>query len=349
MRTRVRKSRPSDGYEACCLRGVGSPLSSSILAGFLAFAVGCTGSASGGDPGTSVLESDGAVGADGAQIGDGGVAPDPDPDPDAGAGALPPPPEPPPDCPRVRTTTVGLSLNVRSEPSTDGAIVATLAEGSMVEVLGIVEGDAVEGITTWYEVDAGGTSGYVSGRWAECTTDAPPPPPPAPPPDDGFYLPLRCGMSARISQGNNSGFSHSGYSAYAFDFSIPLDTPLHAMRRGRVIKVYDRTRPGDPCYSGGGRDCITKANLVWIRHADGTVTSYAHLNRATVAVGDRVERGDVIGRSGSSGYSTGPHAHVARQEDCGGAGCQSIRMRFQDVPGDGIPETGDRVTSGNCP
>jgi hypothetical protein len=38
-----------------------------------------------------------------------------------------------------------------------------------------------------------------------------------------------------------------------------------------------------------------------------------------------------------------------RMEDCGGSYCQSIPMSFHDVPGDGVPVSGDTVTSGNCP
>jgi hypothetical protein len=276
-----------------------------------------------------------------AGLADGGFA-EPDAGADAGADASAPPPDPLADCPRARVVTDGLPLNVRSEPSTDGAIVGSLAEGTIVDVVGRTTGEVVDDVTEWLEVDPPGPlRGFVSARWAECTTDEPPE-------MRGYYLPLACGRTARVSQGNNTTFSHRGYSRYAFDFAIPRGTRLFAMAPGRVIRVDDDTRPGDPCYDGGGPSCITEANLVWIRHPDGSVTSYAHLDAALVTRGERVDYATPIARSGSSGYSTGPHAHVARQEDCGAAGCQSIRLTFQDVPGDGVPETGDTVTSGNC-
>lgn len=50
-------------------------------------------------------------------------------------------------------------------------------------------------------------------------------------------------------------------------------------------------------------------NLIRIRHSNGYVTCYAHLNSRYVAVGDKVSKGQMIGRAGSTGNSTGPHLH----------------------------------------
>ncbi len=54
-----------------------------------------------------------------------------------------------------------------------------------------------------------------------------------------------------------------------------------------------------------------KANYVLIQHEDGITTQYAHLHKNTITVrsGDTVAQGQVIGKSGSSGCSTGPHLH----------------------------------------
>lgn len=49
--------------------------------------------------------------------------------------------------------------------------------------------------------------------------------------------------------------------------------------------------------------------LVKLRHADGTVTLYGHINRSLVSVGERVMAGDQIAEMGNRGYSTGPHLH----------------------------------------
>ena len=59
----------------------------------------------------------------------------------------------------------------------------------------------------------------------------------------------------------------------------------------------------------GGNSRSGYGRYVEIRHAGGYLTRYAHLSRTSVRVGDRVEQGEVIGRSGNTGYTTGPHLH----------------------------------------
>jgi hypothetical protein len=73
-----------------------------------------------------------------------------------------------------------------------------------------------------------------------------------------------------------------------------------------------------------------------------------HLDAPLVSVGEPVYRGEEVGLSGGTGWSTGPHAHVQRQELCGSWWCQSVSTAFTDVGGDGIPVTGQTVTSQNC-
>lgn len=78
------------------------------------------------------------------------------------------------------------------------------------------------------------------------------------------------------------------------DLAVPVGTPVRATAAGEVIQAG---------WEGGyGR-------LVQIRHRDGVITAYAHLSTVTVRPGVRVGAGDVIGRVGSTGRSTGPHLH----------------------------------------
>lgn len=251
--------------------------------------------------------------------------------------------EPVDPCPRVRIVVAPDEVaNVRPTPATALEPVGTLLPGTIADVVDIVQGEPVDGNPEWYQIDSAGPDGYVWGGLVECTSDEAVM-------SDGFYLPLTCGSMVKITQGNNDGFSHNGKSAYAFDFSLGIGTPLVAIDSGTVAHVYGGTKPGDPCYDGGGQECNNAANYVTILHPDGTRSIYAHLSEPLVIVGQAVARGATVGKSGSTGWSTGPHAHVARTENCGSPWCQSIPVTFEDVTGDGIPKTGDTVTSMNCP
>lgn len=78
------------------------------------------------------------------------------------------------------------------------------------------------------------------------------------------------------------------------DFSLPVGTPVRATAAGMVMAVEQQR--------GFGK-------VVKVDHGNGVVTLYAHLDKALVKKGDRVERGDTIALSGSSGRSSAPHLH----------------------------------------
>jgi hypothetical protein len=271
-----------------------------------------------------VLEPDGGIYMDAVPV----------PEPDAAVSTAPTS-----SCPRVKITTNGAPANVRPTPDKSSSPVGTLANGAIVTVLAIAQGQTLDGKSTWYKVKSGSLVGYVFETLAKCTTQQPST-------FKGFYLPFRCGKKVRVSQGNNTGFSHTGKSRYAFDFSVAKGTAVKAMAPGKVVHVYKKTKPGDPCYNGGGPSCVTKANVVWVKHPDGTKTIYAHLSSVKVSLNQKVNQGEKLGESGNTGYSTGPHLHTGRMKAC----CQTIPLKFKDVSGTGVPKTGQYVTSGNnCP
>lgn len=80
-----------------------------------------------------------------------------------------------------------------------------------------------------------------------------------------------------------------------------------AGRRGEPVRVTNRgviALIGDFFYGGIS---------VYVHHGDGLMTVYHHLSQAVVAVGDTVQRGQVIGRVGATGRVTGPHLHWQTQ------------------------------------
>lgn len=119
-----------------------------------------------------------------------------------------------------------------------------------------------------------------------------------------YALPYASGEAFPVVQGYNGTFSHQG--AYAIDWAMPEGTPVHAARGGRVIAVQD-----DMAGNGLDENFKHRANYILVLHDDGTMASYVHLQRggALVEPGDSVWRGQVIGRSGNTGYSTDPHLH----------------------------------------
>ncbi|MHC3471275.1 M23 family metallopeptidase [Streptomyces sp. 7R007] len=78
------------------------------------------------------------------------------------------------------------------------------------------------------------------------------------------------------------------------DFAVPVGTPVRAVGAGRVVKV--------ACGGPFGIEVV-------LQHPDGYLTQYAHLAAVTVDQGERVDTGQWIGQSGTTGNSTGPHLH----------------------------------------
>ncbi|UGY91329.1 peptidoglycan DD-metalloendopeptidase family protein [Streptomyces gobiensis] len=85
----------------------------------------------------------------------------------------------------------------------------------------------------------------------------------------------------------------SGYHT-GVDFAVPTGTPVKAVTSGTVVSA-----------GWGG----SYGNEVVIKHADGRYSQYAHLSSLSVRPGQSVSNGQQIGRSGSTGNSTGPHLH----------------------------------------
>lgn len=117
--------------------------------------------------------------------------------------------------------------------------------------------------------------------------------------------------------GNDSVHRGLGGGHGAIDVGVAQGTYVIAARSGTVVRPTANERIDHPnSYikpdSNGKYNCRgLVANYVKIDHGDGLASGYAHLyqNTITVRAGDHVEQGQIIGKVGSSGCSTGPHLH----------------------------------------
>ncbi|MDF9814830.1 M23 family metallopeptidase [Streptomyces sp. SPB162] len=103
---------------------------------------------------------------------------------------------------------------------------------------------------------------------------------------------------------------HSGQ-----DFVVPTGTQVKAVHGGTVV---------DAGWGGA------YGNNIVIKHASGTYTQYGHLSKIEVSVGQTVSTSQEIGRSGSTGNSTGPHLHFeARTTPVYGSGEEPLAFLHQ--------------------
>lgn len=140
-----------------------------------------------------------------------------------------------------------------------------------------------------------------------------------------YRLPYGVDESYPVIQGYGAKLSHRGPEQFTVDFGMAPGTPVHAARDGVVVLVEDSHAAG--CWRD---DCARLANFVVLLHADGTTGEYFHLQQgsALVRLGDRVRRGDLIARSGNTGYSTVPHLHFGVYRAGRDGRTQSVAVRF---------------------
>lgn len=87
------------------------------------------------------------------------------------------------------------------------------------------------------------------------------------------------------------------------DYVCGIGSKVYAMQDGVVTRA--------------GATPLANGNNIRIAHPDGTTSYYLHLSRLNVVVGQHVAQGNVIGLSGNTGRSTGPHLHVSIANSAG--------------------------------
>lgn len=115
-------------------------------------------------------------------------------------------------------------------------------------------------------------------------------------PVDNVYITQKFGVTNASKRLYVSG-SHNGV-----DFRAPVGTPIKSA--------------GDGVIAGTGNtdvDCsgVSFGKWILIKYDNNLATTYGHLSKIDVSAGQRVTSGQVVGYSGNTGYSTGPHLHVS--------------------------------------
>ena len=110
-------------------------------------------------------------------------------------------------------------------------------------------------------------------------------------------LPLRWPIRGRVNSEfgrRSSPWSGAAERHDGLDISVPLGTPVMCPAPGRVV------------VAGGGGDY---GRHIMIDHGNGVRSLYGHMSKVDVRAGQLVEKGTVLGLTGSTGRSTGPHLH----------------------------------------
>ena len=239
----------------------------------------------------------------------------------------------------------GTSVNLRASASLDAEVVGTLSDGQLATVVsGPIPSDASE--AGWYEITAGGLTGFVDGDFLVRSVEAPSTaaPQPTEPPlseeeeatqqatqqstedtDEPTPAPTEVPVTqipeTEVSAEESSefivplddftrtqGFGCSSLPFYSFneEYGCPLHNGL------------DLAAPsGTPLHAAAAGTVITSGwcncglgYYVEIDHGDGVHTLYGHMRgQPSVSAGQQVSQGEAIGEVGSTGISTGPHVH----------------------------------------
>ena len=150
-------------------------------------------------------------------------------------------------------------------------------------------------------------------------------------------------------QANEALQTHTGRGTNAEEYFC-YGRAICAAADGTVVAVEDRVRQA---FLGWGlcdftaRSCV--GNHVLVKHAEGEFGLYAHLVRGsiTVAPGDRVDRGQVLGHCGHTGHSTEPHLHFHLQDSANLFRGMGLPVRFSHLFVDGKAAAGVLLRAGN--
>lgn len=134
-----------------------------------------------------------------------------------------------------------------------------------------------------------------------------------------YWLPYMPGKKFFLAQAANSHMSHKD--ELSLDFKMKKGSQICAAREGVVIEVKKDSDKG-----GLKDEYLSQGNHIIIQHNDGSIAQYWHLEKdgAFVNVGDTIQKGQIIGLSGNTGYTAFPHLHFQVKDKTG----KQILTRF---------------------
>ena len=196
------------------------------------------------------------------------------------------------------------SNNITSEPAMPRRLLVPAKSERVVTIVRVVDSDHPSAVSV-------SCTAVIGDPQADVALDA------------IYAVPLYPDVKFEITQGYNGSYSHHDLqSQYAIDFGVAEGTPVLAARAGVVMEVENEFRGHGTTIEKYG----DRANYVRVLHADGSMALYAHLapESAIVHPGDNVHTGSFLGKSGNTGFTTGPHLHFAVQRNTG--------MQLQSLP-----------------
>ncbi len=116
-----------------------------------------------------------------------------------------------------------------------------------------------------------------------------------------YQLPLDKKEIIRL---DTSSLAHEGRLKQAIDFLCKEGTKVHVAFDGEVVQIIDNKTETT-------KDMNDAGNFILIKHKADEFSHYAHLSKAVVKMGQKVKKGDLVGYSGNTGFSFGPHLHFS--------------------------------------
>jgi murein DD-endopeptidase MepM/ murein hydrolase activator NlpD len=142
-----------------------------------------------------------------------------------------------------------------------------------------------------------------------------------------YNLPFKEGSSHTVIQGYGGWFSHKEIAA--LDFYMPVGTPVYAARAGIVYSYKEDSEKGGPLPG-----YKKQANYIIIKHADGSFGCYWHLkHKGVVTKSGTVQKGQLVGYSGSTGFVLSPHLHFSVKNTLNYKKDSFVKTKFNTTKG----------------